>query len=441
MNAERMLRSAVTRGVASRGMRRLQQLPSEFDVRFRNGRRVVEFFHQPDDPHSHLAIQVLERLRDAYAIDVEVHLVPPSVAGDNPTPERYQAWARRDVADVAAEYGLTFADPGTQPAAQLVALAGSILSPALDRASLPALAVAVGTALWNGDGAALEDLAAEHGIHPETTVRASLAAGVERRRQLGHYAAGMFHFGGTWYWGVDRLFHLEARLAALGAARGVQSPLAPRPGLVSPGDRQRAGGIRVECFASVRSPYTAILLRRLCDWIDATGVELVLRPVLPMVMRGVALSREKGMYIVQDTAREAEQAGTRFGWLTDPLGAPAERALALWPWAREQGQGERYLVSCLEAAWADGIDLGSDRGLARAVERCNLSWSAARPWLDHDAWREEIEANRQALYDLGLWGVPSFRVTGPDASAGEWSTWGQDRLWRVTREAARRADL
>jgi len=440
MNAERLLRSAVTRGVASRGMRRLQQMPSELDVRFRGARRVVLFFHQVDDPHSHLAVQLLEGLRDAYAVDLEVHLVPPSVAGENPTPERYQAWARRDAADVAAEYGLTFSDPGTQPAAELVALANSILSPALEQSRLPNLAVAVGTALWSGDGAALEDLAAEHGIHPEATTGARLLAGAERRGQLGHYAAGMFHFGGTWYWGVDRLFHLEARLASLGAALGVHPPLAPRPGLESPGDRQRAGRIRVECFASVRSPYTAILLRRLCDWRDASGVELVLRPVLPMVMRGVALSQAKGMYIVQDTAREAEHAGTRFGWLTDPLGAPAERALALWPWARDQGQGERYLVSCLEAAWADAIDLGSNRGLARAVERCNLSWSEARHWLEREAWRDEIEANRQALYDLGLWGVPSFRVTGPDAAAGEWSTWGQDRLWRVTREVARRAD-
>ena len=24
----------------------------------------------------------------------------------------------------------------------------------------------------------------------------------------------MFHYGGEWYWGVDRLYHLEQRLAA-----------------------------------------------------------------------------------------------------------------------------------------------------------------------------------------------------------------------------------
>jgi hypothetical protein len=34
---------------------------------------------------------------------------------------------------------------------------------------------------------------------------------------------------------------------------------------------------------------------------------------------------------------------------------------------------------------------------------------------------------------LGLWGVPSYRVRGPEGHA-DWSTWGQDRLWLVARK-------
>ena len=38
------------------------------------------------------------------------------------------------------------------------------------------------------------------------------------------------------------------------------------------------------------------------------------------------------------------------------------------------------------------------------------------------------------MYDeLGLWGVPSYRVRGPDG-APDFSTWGQDRLWLVAAE-------
>jgi 2-hydroxychromene-2-carboxylate isomerase len=34
------------------------------------------------------------------------------------------------------------------------------------------------------------------------------------------------------------------------------------------------------------------------------------------------------------------------------------------------------------------------------------------------------EANRSAMFALGLWGVPSFHV-------GNTAVWGQDRLWAV----------
>ncbi|MEM9175199.1 MAG: 2-hydroxychromene-2-carboxylate isomerase, partial [Myxococcota bacterium] len=50
---------------------------------------------------------------------------------------------------------------------------------------------------------------------------------------------------------------------------------------------------------------------------------------------------------------------------------------------------------------------------------------------DSDAWREELEANRQTLYDeLGLWGVPSYRLLDADGRT-LLSVWGQDRLWLV----------
>ena len=61
----------------------------------------------------------------------------------------------------------------------------------------------------------------------------------------------------------------------------------------------------------------------------------------------------------------------------------------------------------------------------------------AQEHLDREGWREELEANRLALFELGLWGVPSFCLR--DASgAALYSTWGQDRLFRVEQEIAAR---
>ena len=44
------------------------------------------------------------------------------------------------------------------------------------------------------------------------------------------------------------------------------------------------------------------------------------------------------------------------------------------------------------------------------------------------------------LLEEGLWGVPSFRLLG-EGSEPHFSTWGQDRIWRVELEIRRRLGL
>ena len=51
-----------------------------------------------------------------------------------------------------------------------------------------------------------------------------------------------------------------------------------------------------------------------------------------------------------------------------------------------------------------------------------------REALADPSWRDSVEANRQELLGLGLWGVPSFRVNDKPA------LWGNDRLWMVEQD-------
>lgn len=250
----------------------------------------------------------------------------------------------------------------------------------------------------------------------------------------------MFHYGGEWYWGVDRLHYLERRLDALGVRRpGAQAaPLVTPPlsgdGAIAP----QAGRLTLEAYLSLRSPYSYVAMERLFRLPGRLPVDLVLRPVLPMVMRGLPVPREKRLYIVLDTQREAEAAGVPFGRVCDPLGRPVERGLALFPWARQRGRAAQLLHSFARAAFAQGIDAGTDAGLRRVVEGAGLPWSQARTRLGREGgWRDELEVNREALLALGLWGVPSFRLRGR-AGEPDWTTWGQDRLWRLELEIRRR---
>ena len=132
-----------------------------------------------------------------------------------------------------------------------------------------------------------------------------VARGNARRDDLKHYSGAMFYYAGEWYWGVDRLYLLEKRLSALGLDRQPkQLRLADRPQIES-GPLKGDGRLTLEMYPSLRSPYTAVCFDRTVELAKEMMVSLSVRPVLPMVMRGVPATREKGFYIFSDAAREA----------------------------------------------------------------------------------------------------------------------------------------
>jgi 2-hydroxychromene-2-carboxylate isomerase/glutathione S-transferase len=406
--------------------RRLRRAVAEQGRRIRRQPHRIRYFHQVDDPYSHLAAQVLSEMVARYDVELEPHLVGPPP--DDAAPERrlLESYARKDAADVAPSYGLEFPRLEAAPGAEACLLASRLLAGAAASAGFPEQAPRIGRALWARDDAGL--------------TRAAVEAGSELRRRLGHYLGAMFHYAGEWYWGVDRLWHLERRLQEVGALRSGQpaDAIVPRPdyGAAPPVASDRR--LRLEYFPSLRSPYSAIAMRRALALPERLPVDLVLRPVLPMVMRGLPVPRAKALYILLDTKREAEDAEVPFGRVCDPLGRPVERGFSLYPWAQREGRGGALLESFTRAAFAEGIDTGEDAGLRVVVERAGLPWEEARRHLDGDDWREELEQNRAALLEHGLWGVPSFRLVG-EGGEPDFSTWGQDRIWRVEEEVRRRS--
>jgi 2-hydroxychromene-2-carboxylate isomerase len=386
---------------------------------------------------------VLGELAARYDVVVEPHLVGPPPDDAAPERERLAAYARRDAGDVAPWLGLAFPAKAEAPDPGHLALATRRLAAANRDGRFGDVAVAIGDALWRGDGEALGSPVGDGRIASEDEARRALESGSRLRHQTGHYLGAMLHYGGEWYWGVDRLWHLERRLQGLGLLRPGASPepIAPRPQPHRQPAPASSGRVTVEVFPSLRSPYTAIAMGRVLEWAERLPVDLVMRPVLPMVMRGLPVPAAKRLYITLDTKREAEDAGEPFGRICDPVGRPVERGLSLFPWARACGRGGELIHAFTRAAFAEGIDTGEDAGLRHVVERAGLSWQDARPHLDPDSdasgWRQEVEANRQAMFDHDLWGVPSFRVVGSAGEPDVW-TWGQDRLWWVELEVRRR---
>jgi 2-hydroxychromene-2-carboxylate isomerase len=354
----------------------------------RGAPHVVEYFHQYDDPYSQLAEQVLNTLRERYDIVLVRHEIRASGGKNQPELEQLNAWSRRDADLIAPYYGL--------------------IKPS--------------------------ELAKRRDVEPD---RASLDAGSARLAELGHYSGAMFYYAGEWYWGVDRLSYLEQRLRELEACHDASLPfICPRPEVDVSGID--ASAFTVDFYPSLNSPYTSIIYDKTIAMARECGIQLNHKPVLPMIMRGVPATREKGLYIMFDTKREGEHLGVDFGPVMTPIGEPTRQIYSLLPWAREKGRDIDLLSAALDLAFRKGVALHRKAGLWLAVEQAGLDWSEAQQHLGADDWREETARNQiEMREELGLWGVPSYRLRGGDGEA-DLCVWGQDRLWLVAAEIRKR---
>jgi 2-hydroxychromene-2-carboxylate isomerase len=408
-------RSLIPALIASKRVRAAQRGLAALRRRVSGAHPVVRYFHQADDPHSWLAARALGHLADRYGVEVHPCLVPPPDAAAAPDRERLQTWSLRDAQTLAAGLGLD--PPPTQaPTADQVWAAQAALAGIDDPHQFAAVSAAI-EAAWR-DGAAMPG--------PSGDAAQALASGAALRARLGHYLGAAFHFEGEWYWGLDRLGYLETRLAAITGRKA--EPFSQRLEVSAAawaGDTASGLRPRLTAFVSLRSPYTWLAMDRLMALAEGYNADLCLRPVLPMVMRGLPVPRAKRLYIVRDTKREAERLGLPFGRIADPVGRPTERGLTVLFHAMTQGRGPQFARAFLKGVFADGIDAGTARGLDYLGAQAGLTPADISAGLADDSWRAQAEANREAMLALGVWGVPAFQVDDRPAH------WGQDRLWAV----------
>ena len=356
---------------------------------------VLHFFHELEEPYSLLLAQAIPLLQSKYSVSVVQHLVGPPEDSAVPEREKLKAYSQQDASRLAKQYGLQ----------------------------------------WTGLPSTSETT--------KSISKEALLTSHRLRKKWGHYLSGVIYYEGEWYWGIDRLHHLEDRLNGLGLSKKVRmaSKVEGLPLFFTP-QYQSLGhvpeGSSIEFFFSLRSPYSAICCAKLFHWAKDNGVQVNLRYVLPMVMRGLPVPAEKRKYISLDAAREAFVQNVPFGRLNDPVGKPTERGLALIPFAQMHELAEDYVMSFMQGVWSEGLDAGTDAHLKIIVERSGLNWKAAKDILksksNEQHWRAIAEQNREALFALGLWGVPSFKFE-------DTAVWGQDRFWVIEKALHDRFDL
>ena len=394
---------------------------------------VVEYFHQVDDPYSHLMAQVVAQFAESYDIEVVPHLIRATGGRSQPEEEKLAVWARRDCGLIAPHYGLSFPDKaGVVPEPELQQAANRALTK-LGAKDFLNQVEGISTSLWS-------DGSIDAGQVTVEEAEAALKAGSARLAELDHYSGAMLYYAGEWYWGVDRLFHLEERLRELGVCKEPGQPyIAPRPELDVRG--VDASGLQLHFFPSLNSPYTAIIYDNTIELSRACKINLHHKPVLPMVMRGVPATPDKVAYIFFDVKRESEFLGVPFGNTVITIGEPTRQSYSLMPWAKSLGKDVELLSTLLRYAFAEGVALHKKKNIKRAVEEVGLEWKEALKHFGGEDWKPFIEKHQDEMVEgMGLWGVPSYRLCGPDGEP-DLEVWGQDRLWLVAAEIRRRASL
>ncbi|MGE5186940.1 MAG: DsbA family protein [Acidobacteriota bacterium] len=389
----------------------------ELRQRVTGATRKLDLYFEIADPWSYLAAQAAQRLVDAYGVELAFHVITPPASDVDPAPQLREIHRVRDAQQLADYWNVEFpgkkdADPG---AVRDVGTALVRERPAADQLRC---ALELTTAMWSGDKKQLAKLLGTWGAESHGSVAPILNAKYAELRKAGHYMGAMFHYAGTWYWGIDRLPYLEQALAK-DTGKAVAGVVAPRPE-VDRGAKPLAAK-QCELWYSFRSPYSYLALEQIEDVLAPYQLPLVLRPVLPMVTRGMPLPTQKKLYLVADAKREADRKGIAFGEICDPLGDGVTNCIGLAYFADARGRALPLARSVMRGIWAEARDMTAYVDLRYVCERAELPWAEAKDALHDPAATKWAQANAADLAVIGLWGVPSFRV-------GDFVAWGQDRL-------------
>mgnify|MGYP000370755076 CR=1 FL=1 len=387
----------------------------------------VSVFLRISDPYSFLLVQVLPDLCQRFNINLSYYTCLNLDKTMYPYLESWQQYADSDARALAELYGLNYP---SDYAVQTEERVDTFTSRLLDAENTPNALNEISSIFneyWLSD---------KHGTVQKLSLaqKQHLECNSLRRVSLGHYFDGMLHYAGEWYWGLDRLDHLEKRLNDLDLNAGEKQVNFSRQyeAFCSKSINLSNSDVpKIEFYFSARSPYSYIGLERVQALAKFYALTLDIKPVLPMVMRGLPVPEAKKMYIFLDTKREANKFGIAYGKVADPVGLGVEHCYALFEYAKSQDKEVEYLLAFGKAVNAEGVHADTMQGMELIVERAGLDWPTASNLLlkakQNKQWHTWAECNLQELLSQGLWGVPSIRF-------GELSLWGQDRIWRLEKQ-------
>ena len=394
----------------------------------------VLYFHKVDDPYSHLTIQSIEKLKSSYNISFKPILVGEEDAEAIHETSLYSKYCLEDVKRIAPFYDIAF--PGNSyPSKEMIYKANSILS-AVNESKFSEIAIKVSFALWSGDKDTIDNLVAIFSSSKDKVID-KIIEGNKIRNDKGYYFGSAFYYENELYWGLDRLNYLEERLSELGLSTNpVKDPIYSL-NLSAPKHIISNKKVNLTYYPSLNSPYTLVSAKRVKELSETYPINLITKPVLPMLMRDMTIPEYKAKYIISDAAREGRKYGHEIKNIYSPLGSPARKAYSLFPNIDKAGKGFEYIYELLNASFQEGVNIGNNDYLETLINKLGLDWSIIKNDLNTKQWKHDLDLNLKDMYSGNCWGVPSFKVTDEDGS-NPFYAWGQDRIWLIKEEIAKR---
>ena len=437
-----MVKRTVSAKLRNQGMNTFSNLDLLNEVRLKaekkrqeeNRPHEVLYFHKVDDPYSHLTIQYIEKLKSSF----DIILTPVLVGEEDPKsihePSLYSVYCLEDAKRIAPFYGIELS-ADSYPKNDLIDKANSILSVVEDK-DFSEVGSIVSDALWHDNETALDELAKKYNA-TEDVVKTKIELGNKLRNDKGYYFGSAFYYEKELYWSVDRIHHLEDRLTELGIKKELINEPICAPEITAPSILRSDRFVQLSYYPSLNSPYTYVSAKRVRELREDYPINLITKPVLPMLMRNMTIPAFKGKYIISDAAREGRKNDYAMGKIYSPIGKPARRAYSLFPIVDEAGKGFEYIDDLLYASFHEGINIGEEDYLKSLIDKLELNWSEIKKSLGTKQWKKVLDDNLKDMYEGNCWGVPSFKITDSDGS-NPYYVWGQDRMWLLKEEINKR---
>ena len=437
-----MVKRTVSAKLRNQGMNTFSNLDLLNEVRLKaekkrqeeNRPHEVLYFHKVDDPYSHLTIQYIEKLKSSF----DIILKPVLVGDEDPKsihePSLYSVYCLEDAKRIAPFYGIELS-ADSYPKSDLIDRANSILSVVEDK-DFSEVGSIVSDALWHENETVLNELAEKYNA-TEDAVKTKIELGNKLRNDKGYYFGSAFYYEKELYWSVDRIHHLEDRLTELGIKKELINEPICAPEITAPSILRSDRSVQLSYYPSLNSPYTYVSAKRVRELREDYPINLITKPVLPMLMRNMTIPAFKGKYIISDAAREGRKNDYAMGKIYSPIGKPARRAYSLFPIVDEAGKGFEYIDDLLYASFHEGINIGEEDYLKSLIDKLELNWSEIKKSLGTKQWKKVLDDNLKDMYEGNCWGVPSFKITDSDGS-NPYYVWGQDRMWLLKEEINKR---